>query len=192
MKSLQERLKEYFNAAPEADVVWVTADERMFGGNDGANNARQHGVRIGKKKVEVYRRDSPQAETELGKALKSGAGSAKALEKAAAEKAEAEKAAADKAAAEKAAADKAEAEKAAAEKAEAEKAAAEKAEAEKAEAAKAAEQVNEVKKPTDKMTREALADWLNEQGVEFDLKDLKKELLDKATAKYEALTKNEQ
>ncbi|MEQ8547634.1 MAG: hypothetical protein RIC03_06975 [Cyclobacteriaceae bacterium] len=50
-----------------------------------------------------------------------------------------------------------------------------------------------LKKPNDKMTKDQLADWLNEQDVEFDLDDLKAVLLEKATTKYnELITLTEQ
>jgi len=43
--------------------------------------------------------------------------------------------------------------------------------------------------PTDKMVKEQLADWLNEQDVDFDLKDTKPVLLAAAQDKYLELTK---
>lgn len=54
-------------------------------------------------------------------------------------------------------------------------------------------EVVELVKPTDRgMTKEQLADWLNDQDVEFDLSDTKAVLLEKAVAKYNELTKTDQ
>ena len=155
------KLEILFAQYPKTDTFFLTSDDKAFFDN---GSAGAHASTLKDKTVQSYNRKTVQADIELEKQIEKEKAKSKSEEEAQA-RAEAEAKA------------KAEAEKKAAEEAEAKA---------KAEAEKKAPATVE---PTEAMTKEQLADWLNEQNVEFNLRDTKPVLLEAAQNKYKELTK---
>jgi hypothetical protein len=182
----EQKLKILFATYPTVDIFFMTSDDKGFFDN---GSAGAHASTLKDKNVQSYSRQKVQADEELEKSIAA---------KKAAEETERTAAAEKKAAEEKAA-------KEAAEKAQSNAVSSDTPEPGNAEAGQTgdddAEETGQTgekdvsseasakDEPSEAMTKEQLADWLNEHDVEFNLRDTKPTLLEAAQNKYNELTK---